>query len=110
MALHSPGLVDLIDAAASPAARPSAAQLLPSTAAAEGLRHFERALLAASDRGPRELTGAAAMLLRAGGERGRPLLPPLSARAAAPARPAPGRRPPPPPAPPGAFAPPPPPP
>src|SRR5436309_1024139 len=85
MALHSPGLVDLIDAAASPAARPSAAQLLPGTAAAEGLRHFERALLAASDAGPRELTSAAAMLLRAGGKRVRPLLTLLAARAAAPA-------------------------
>src|SRR5438270_6724581 len=91
MALHSPGLVDLIDAAASPAARPSAAQLLPPTAAAEGLRHFERALLAASDAGPRELTGAAAMLLRAGGKRVRPLLVLLAARAAAPSRKSRGR-------------------
>src|SRR2546430_4708805 len=91
MALHSPGLVDLIDAAASPAARPSAAQLLPGTAAAEGLRHFERALLLASDAGPRELTGAAAMLLRAGGKRVRPLLTLLAARAAAPGRRARGR-------------------
>src|SRR5256885_12172675 len=91
MALHSPGLVDLIDAAASPAARPSAAQLLPGVAAAEGLRHFERALLAASDVGPRELTGAAAMLLRAGGKRVRPLLTLLAARAAAPGRRARGR-------------------
>src|SRR5437764_1461977 len=91
MALHSPGLVDLIDAAASPAARPSAAQLLPGTAAAEGLRHFERALLAASDAGPRELTSAAAMLLRAGGKRVRPLLTLLAARAAAPGRRARGR-------------------
>src|SRR5438270_1256213 len=91
MALHSPGLVDLIDAAASPAARPPPAQLSPGTAAAEGLRHFERALLAASDAGPRELTSAAAMLLRAGGKRVRPLLVLLAARAAAPGRRARGR-------------------
>ncbi|MFL5251133.1 MAG: polyprenyl synthetase family protein [Myxococcales bacterium] len=91
MALHSPGLVDLIDAAASPAARPSAAQLLPTTAAAEGLRHFERALLSAAEAGPRELTPAAAMLLRAGGKRVRPLLTLLAARAAAPGRRARGR-------------------
>src|SRR5205814_5425148 len=41
--------------------------------------------------GPRELAGAAADLLRAGGKRVRPLLVLLAARAAAPGRRAPGR-------------------
>src|SRR3954467_15484897 len=86
MALHSPGLVDLIAAAASPAARPSAGQFLPTTAAAEGLRHFERALLSAAEAGPRELTPATARLRRAGGKRVRPLVALLAARAAAPGR------------------------
>jgi octaprenyl-diphosphate synthase len=86
MALHSAGLLDLIEAASAPAARPSAALLLPATAAAEGLVHLERQLVGAGESAPRELAGAAVQLLRAGGKRVRPLLVLLSARAAAPGR------------------------
>ncbi len=85
-ALHSAGLIELLDAAASPLARPSAAQLLPGTSAAEGIPRLERLLLAAALRAPRELGPAAAQLVRAGGKRVRPLLTLLSARAAAPGR------------------------
>src|SRR5919202_93164 len=86
MALHSAGLLDLVDAAAAPAARPSAPQLLPTTAAAEGLAHLERQLASAAQLAPRELASAALQLLQAGGKRVRPLLVLLSARAAAPGR------------------------
>ncbi len=85
-ALHSAGLLELLDAAASPLARPSAAQLLPGTSAAEGIPRLERMLLAAALRAPRELAPAAADLVRAGGKRVRPLLTLLAARAAAPGR------------------------
>jgi octaprenyl-diphosphate synthase len=78
------GLAELIDAAASPLARPSAAQLLPGAQAAEGIPRLEKMLLHAALRGPRELAPAAADLLRAGGKRVRPLLVLLSARAAVP--------------------------
>src|SRR2546428_74139 len=90
-ALTSAGLSDLVEAAARPEARPSAAQLLPVTAAAEGLPRLERLLVSAARRGPRELAPAAEALLRSGGKRVRPLLTPLSARAAAPAPRARGR-------------------
>src|SRR5689334_6791645 len=86
MALDSAGLDDLREAATAPAARPSAAQLLPTTAAAEGLLHLERHLAGAAAFAPDDLAGAALQLLRAGGKRVRPLLVLLSARAAAPAR------------------------
>src|SRR5207302_2862240 len=85
-ALTSAGLADLVEAAARPEARPSAAQLLPVTAAAEGLPRLERRLVAAARRGPRELAPAAEALVRSGGKRVRPLLTLLSARAAAPGR------------------------
>src|SRR5207245_566274 len=85
-ALTSAGLQDLVEAAARPEARPSAAQLLPVTAAAEGLSRLERLLVDAARRGPRELGPAAEALLRSGGKRVRPLLTLLSARAAAPGR------------------------
>src|SRR6266852_1759436 len=62
-ALTSAGLSDLVEAAALPEARPSAAQLLPVTAAAEGLPRLERLLVGAARRGPRELAPAAATLL-----------------------------------------------
>src|SRR5438067_699024 len=92
MAAFSPaGLFELHEAASRPLARPSAAQLLPGAQAAEGIPRLEKMLLQAALRGPRELAGAAADLLRAGGKRVRPLLVLLAARAAAPGRRAPGR-------------------
>ena len=90
-ALNSAGLSDLVEAAARPEARPSAAQLLPVTAAAEGLPRLERLLVESARRGPRELAPAAEALVRSGGKRVRPLLTLLSARAAAPGRRARGR-------------------
>ena len=84
------GLAELQEAAARPEARPSAAQLLPGAQAAEGIPRLEKLLLIAAQRAPKELSGAAADLLRAGGKRVRPLLVLLSARAAGP-RAAPGR-------------------
>src|SRR6267142_4561281 len=90
-ALTSAGLSDLVEAAARPEARPSAAQLLPVTAAAEGLPRLERLLVESARRGPRELAPAAEALVRSGGKRVRPLLTLLSARAAAPGRRARGR-------------------
>src|SRR5229473_2587869 len=90
-ALTSAGLSDLVEAAARPEARPSAAQLLPVTAAAEGLPRLEKLLLDSARRGPRELAPAAEALVRSGGKRVRPLLTLLSARAAAPGRRARGR-------------------
>src|SRR5436853_439230 len=83
-AVSSGGLAELHEAAASPLARPSAAQLLPAAQSAEGIPRLERLLLAAARRAPRELAGAAGDLLRAGGKRVRPLLLLLSARAAVP--------------------------
>ncbi|MGZ6144240.1 MAG: polyprenyl synthetase family protein [Myxococcales bacterium] len=83
------GLAELQEAAARPEARPSAAQLLPGAQTAEGIPRLEKLLLIAAQRAPRELSGAAADLLRAGGKRVRPLLVLLSARAAGPR--APGR-------------------
>src|SRR5947209_10729946 len=83
-ALSSAGLAELQEAAASPLARPSAAQLLPGAQSAEGISRLERLLLAAARRAPKELTGAAVDLVRAGGKRVRPLLLLLSARAAVP--------------------------
>ncbi len=91
MAAFDSGLAELLDAAASPLARPSAAQLLPGAQAAEGIPRLEKMLLHAALRGPRELAPAAADLLRAGGKRVRPLLVLLSARAAVPGRRARGR-------------------
>src|SRR3954468_7986177 len=85
-ALSSAGLEQLHGAAESPQARPSAAQLLPGAQSAEGIPRLERLLVAAARSAPRELTGAALDLVRAGGKRVRPLLLLLSARAAAPAR------------------------
>src|SRR5207248_10335495 len=85
-AVASGGLAELHEAAASPQARPSAAQLLPVAQSAEGIPRLERLLLAAARRAPRELAGAAADLVRAGGKRVRPLLLLLSARAAMPGR------------------------
>jgi octaprenyl-diphosphate synthase len=90
-ALSSAGLAELQEAAASPLARPSAAQLLPGVQTAEGIPRLERMLLAAARRAPRELNGAAADLIRAGGKRVRPLLVLLAARAAGPGRRARGR-------------------
>src|SRR5947207_2381151 len=90
-AISSAGLAELHEAASSPQARPSAAQLLPGAQAAEGIPRLERLLLASTRRAPRELAGAAADLLRAGGKRVRPLLLLLSARAAVPGRRARGR-------------------
>src|SRR5438105_10131280 len=90
-ALSPAGLFELQQAAESPLARPSAAQLLPGAQAAEGIARLERLLLSAARRAPRELSGAAADLLVAGGKRVRPLLVLLSARAAAPGRRARGR-------------------
>src|SRR6267378_1507537 len=81
-ALTSAGLADLVEAAARPEARPSAAQLLPVTAAAEGLPRLERLLVGAARQGPRELAPAAEALVRSGGKRVRPLLTLLAARAA----------------------------
>ncbi|HYZ90115.1 MAG TPA: polyprenyl synthetase family protein, partial [Myxococcales bacterium] len=85
-AVTSAGLSDLVEAAARAEARPSAAQLLPVTAAAEGLLHLERLLLSAARAGPRDLGPAAEALVRSGGKRVRPLLTLLAARAAAPGR------------------------
>src|SRR2546429_6576875 len=85
-ALTSAGLSDLVEAAARPEARPSAAQLLPVTAAAEGLSRLERLLVGAARPGAREPAPAAGALGRSRGKRVRPLLSLLSARAAAPRR------------------------
>jgi octaprenyl-diphosphate synthase len=85
-ALHGAGLAELLDAAGSQDARPSAAQLLPSTAAAEHLPKLERLLLHTALTGPQQLGPAAAELVKAGGKRVRPLLVLLAARAANPAR------------------------
>src|SRR5918911_200262 len=85
-ALTSAGLSDLVEAAARPEAHPSAAQLLPITAAAEGLHRLGRLLVSAALTGPRNLAPAAEALLRSGGKRVRPLLTLLAARAAAPDR------------------------
>ncbi|HTO98019.1 MAG TPA: polyprenyl synthetase family protein [Myxococcales bacterium] len=90
-ALSSAGLLELQEAAASPLARPSAAQLLPVAQSAEGIARLERMLLAAAQRAPKELAGAAVDLVKAGGKRVRPLLVLLSARAAAPGKRARGR-------------------
>src|SRR5260221_3448700 len=90
-AISSAGLEALHEAAASPEARPSAAQLLPGAQAHEGIPRLERLLLATALKAPRELAPAAADLVRAGGKRVRPLLVLLSARAAAPGRRARGR-------------------
>ena len=65
-ALSSAGLAELQEAAASPLARPSAAQLLPGAQSAEGIPRLERLLVAAAKRAPKELTGAAVDLVRAG--------------------------------------------
>lgn len=86
MSLSTAGLVELQDAAANTLARPSAAQLLPTAQAAEGIPRLERLLLLAAQGAPAQLSLAAADLLRAGGKRVRPLLVLLSARAAAPMR------------------------
>src|SRR3954470_24307974 len=83
-AVSSAGLRELHEAAASPLARPSAAQLLPGAQAAEGISRLERLLLSAARKAPRELTGAAVDLVKAGGKRVRPLLLLLAARAAGP--------------------------
>src|SRR4051794_22854305 len=85
-ALYGGGFHELVDAAARPAARPSASQLLPTSAAAEHLPRLERMLVDAALTGPRQLGPAAAELVRAGGKRVRPLLVLLSARASAPGR------------------------
>jgi octaprenyl-diphosphate synthase len=77
------GLPELLDAASRPAARPSAAALLPGAQASEGIPRLERALLAAARMSPAHLTGAAVQLVAAGGKRVRPLLLLLSARACA---------------------------
>jgi len=90
-ALSTAGLSELHQAAASPLARPSAARLLPTARALEGIGRLERLLLDAARRAPHELAGAAADLLKAGGKRVRPLLVLLAARAAAPGRRARGR-------------------
>jgi octaprenyl-diphosphate synthase len=90
-ALTSAGLSDLAEAATRPEARPSAAQLLPVTAAAEGLVHLERLLVSTARSGPQRLGPAAEALVRSGGKRVRPLLTLLAARAAAPGRRARGR-------------------
>src|ERR671922_2453084 len=85
-ALTSAGLSDLVEAAARPEAHPSAAQLLPVTAAAEGLSRLEHLLVSTARAGPHDLGPAAEALLRSGGKRVRPLLTLLAARAAAPGR------------------------
>jgi octaprenyl-diphosphate synthase len=90
-AISSAGLAELQEAAARPEARPSAAQLLPTAQALEGIPRLERMLLAAAQRAPRELSPAAVDLVKAGGKRVRPLLVLLSARAAAPGKRSPGR-------------------
>jgi octaprenyl-diphosphate synthase len=91
VSLSTAGLVELQDAAANTLARPSAAQLLPTAQAAEGIPRLERMLLAAAQEAPAQLSLAAADLVRAGGKRVRPLLVLLSARAAAPGMRGPGR-------------------
>jgi len=63
-AVSSAGLAELQEAAASPLARPSAAQLLPGVQSAEGIPRLERLLLASARRAPRELAGAAVDLVR----------------------------------------------
>src|SRR5260370_867320 len=90
-AFQAAGLAQLREAAASPLAHPTAAQLLPGAQAAEGIPRLERLLLAAAARAPRELSPAARDLVRAGGKRVRPLLVLLASRAAAPGRRARGR-------------------
>ncbi len=75
------GLPELLHAASRPAARPSAAALLPGAQQAEGIPRLERALLAAARQAPRDLTGAAVQLVSAGGKRVRPLLLLLACRA-----------------------------
>src|SRR2546423_15169169 len=90
-ALTSAGLSDLVEAAARPEARPSAAQLLPVTAAVEGLHRLERLLLSAAQGAPRNPASPAEALVRSGGKRGRPLLPLPPARAAGPRPPSRGR-------------------
>lgn len=85
-AVSSAGLRELQEAASSPLARPSAAQLLPGAQAAEGIPRLERLLLSAARKAPRELAGAATDLVHAGGKRVRPLLLLLAARAADPRR------------------------
>ena len=84
--MYSAGLPELLEAASRPAARPSAAALLPGAQQAEGIPRLERALLAAARQAPKDLDGAAVQLVGAGGKRVRPLLLLLSARAAAPGR------------------------
>ena len=91
VSLSSAGLEQLQHAAASPLARPSAAQLLPAARSAEGVARLEALLLRAARSAPRELASAAADLVQAGGKRVRPLLVLLAARAAAPGRRARGR-------------------
>jgi octaprenyl-diphosphate synthase len=86
LSLSSAGLVELQEAAANVLARPSAAQLLPTAQAAEGIPRLERMLLAAAEEAPAQLSLAAAALVRAGGKRVRPLLLLLAARAAAPSK------------------------
>ena len=64
MASFSPaGLLELQEAAVSPLARPSAAQLLPTAQALEGIPRLDRMLLHSARLAPRELTGAAQQLL-----------------------------------------------
>jgi octaprenyl-diphosphate synthase len=89
--LGSAGLLDLQDAAGRPDARPSAAELLPGIALAEGIPRLERVLLAAARSGPDDLGPAAATLIGSGGKRVRPVLALLAARAARPGRRARGR-------------------
>src|SRR5258708_38227762 len=85
-AFQAAGLAQLREAAASPLAHPTAAQLLPGAQAAEGIPRLERLLLAAAARAPRELSPAARDLVRAGGKRVRPLLVLLSVRDSTPGR------------------------
>jgi octaprenyl-diphosphate synthase len=91
LSLSTAGLAELQEAAQNAEARPSAAQLLPTAQAAEGIPRLERLLLSAGRTGPHELGPAAMQLLKAGGKRVRPLLVLLSARAAAPSHRARGR-------------------
>jgi octaprenyl-diphosphate synthase len=86
LSLSTAGLAELQEAAQNAAARPTAAQLLPTAQAAEGIPRLERLLLGAGRTGPHDLGPAALELLKAGGKRVRPLLLLLSARAAAPGR------------------------
>jgi octaprenyl-diphosphate synthase len=84
--MFNAGLPDLLEAASRPAARPSAAELLPGAQQAEGIPRLERALLQAARSAPQDLDGAALDLVAAGGKRVRPLLLLLSTRAVAPGR------------------------